>query len=249
MTGDNLEYSGAKHRWSDILSSFGFWRALFLIITGIALTVLGVVALLKTRELEMIWAPLLFLCVAIVGVWELSVYLPLRWHTKRPDPKKLSPEDFSGVRVLRASIWKWLLIGCISVTFTFSGKLMLAERPVMGWLIILFFGAGACVSLLQVTIARGRLTLSEEGFEVSNLHKKYFDRWEDVSPFDVLNIPGGPFVSYDRREDQGKMLADINRNLMGVSGMLPDSYGMNAVELATLMNAYRLNRITDKLGI
>ena len=113
------------------------------------------------------------------------------------------------------------------------------ENKTMGWFCVGFFGLCSAVFIIQL-IRPGHLTLNQDGFEQVMLGRTLTVAWKDVSDFGVIKIKYNKFVSFSRHQDEGKALAGVSKALTGGhSGMLGDSFGMKAEELAVLMNQFR----------
>jgi hypothetical protein len=114
---------------------------------------------------------------------------------------------------------------------------------VAGWAVIVFFGAGAIVSMVVLWPGRFNLTLDQDGFTVSGMWRRSRHRWADVSGFKAARIhyPGGEteMIVFDDCAARGYMLAAVNVKLVGRNSGLPDSYGFDPDALAHLMSQWR----------
>lgn len=152
---------------------------------------------------------------------------------------ELLPEKLS----LRPSRLKWAGIFLIGAAFTAAGIMMLLDDGgVAPWLCILFFGAVAVVALLQM-FGPSYLELDPDGFEQNMLGRKISCRWEDVSEFHVWSTQGNSLVGFSRYEDGEKTIEKVNRFISGGSCSLGDNFGMSSVELADLMNGFRIRAL------
>lgn len=139
--------------------------------------------------------------------------------------------------VLRASRLKWTVVLAASLVFVSAGLLILLEAPngrVAGIAVILFFGLGAVVAVLQM--ATGRLELSPAGFTISGLGRKSTTRWSEVSSAAAVRPAGaGMKMVQITLSDSGHLHAAAD---VGGRRLLPDTYGMRAEDLAALMNEW-----------
>lgn len=147
--------------------------------------------------------------------------------------------------VLRGSRLKWLGYMLITTPLMIAGALIISDTglQVTGWIVFLMFAACSLLFLCQI-IWPGRLTLQRDGFEQVVLGRKMSCRWEDTSNFGVHVINQDIFqtneiVCFDRKQDEGKRLAELNRSVAGATAQLGDTFGMKAEELAGLMSAFR----------
>ena len=85
------------------------------------------------------------------------------------------------------------------------------------------------------------LELRPTGFVVCSLFRSSPQTaWSAVTPFTVTRVTAKKMVVYNHRDPNGATLTgEIARQLVGVEGGLPDTYGMKAEELASLLNDWR----------
>lgn len=127
-----------------------------------------------------------------------------------------------------------------------------------GWFgtAMLWLGAAGCVAAIPVfliMILRGStLKLDAQALEIFQGMKRTTIPWRDVSEFSVADV--GQFtpaqhwmVMFDETGTQDSRLGGFNRSLLGKSGGLPDTYGMDAFDLAWLLNEWR-NRALQSDG-
>ncbi len=151
------------------------------------------------------------------------------------------------VIVLRPSKTKTILLILVCVVFAAGAKFMIADGEVAkGWSVVIFFGLGAGVFIIQLLPGASYLEITPAGFVICSLFRKRpLIPWRDVGPFTVAKLPpyGKKMVMFTSPGDAAKALGKLNRALLGASGGLPDTYGMKAEKLAELMNARRASAI------
>lgn len=147
-------------------------------------------------------------------------------------------------RVLRPKLLKTIGLFSVSILLMASGTFLFEKSPIMAWVIVLFFGLCVLVALIQMLPNSSFLKLTEEGFEVRNFFKSNVTKWSEVDSFRVGNVGGQKMVMYDFSEEHQKYNVGkkIAKSLSGSEGALPDTYGMKANELATLMNDWKSKR-------
>lgn len=123
----------------------------------------------------------------------------------------------------------------LSVAFVALGLWMAREQPLLGYLCAAFFALGIPVFALSLIPGSTYLELTEEGFTFQVLFRRKSERWKDIQGFGVWKARrhkrvGWIYVPGHRARGQG--LAEA---MSGVHGSLPDTYGMQAEELADLM--------------
>jgi hypothetical protein len=163
-------------------------------------------------------------------------------------------EELPDEIVLKPSRLKWLMVLAIGCGFVAIGTFLLSKGEIaVGLLGIVFFGACALVALWVLVAARNGLRLDRTGFaEVTLSGRVLSQRWEDVSEFAVFNVtPTNAMVVYEPSRVEGggvkQTLATINRALTGGRAHgISDTYGMSALKLAGLMNAFRTRALDGK---
>lgn len=137
--------------------------------------------------------------------------------------------------MLRPSRLKWLGVLAIGSVFVAMGIfLILKQGGVMPWLCTIFFGFVAGTALAQL-LGSSSLRLHADGFEQNMLGRKLACSWDEVSDFHIFSTRGNSFVTFNRVQDEGKMMAKLNQAVGGGSSQLGDTFGMSAEGLATLM--------------
>lgn len=143
---------------------------------------------------------------------------------------------------------KWLGVFAISAGFVAIALWMGPDEDPM-----LFYGAGgffllcALVALPQMIGVGASLDLDREGFTCRTLFKSFRRKWTDCSPFAPARVGLNTMVAFETGEDIATHpgLAEINRQLVGAAGALPDTFGLSASELADLMNAFRDRALSE----
>jgi len=154
---------------------------------------------------------------------------------------------------------KILMLFAVCLAFVAGSILMIRQGEKMGWLCAGFFGLGIPVSLLQLWPNSSFLKVTEEGLEICSLFRRQTIRWCDVSEFGVTTmrqhgLPVNRMVgfNYAAGYQRAAKTRSVARALAGFEGMLPDTYGMAAEELAQLLGDYHrkwsLKTITEPGG-
>jgi hypothetical protein len=160
------------------------------------------------------------------------------------------------VQLLRPSRLKWLLILIGSAVFAAGSIWMIqsgAGTPmpnapfgdVRAWGVagLVLFGLGIPTSILRMARRWNYLELTPSGFTVASaLAPTSTYRWDDVGTFETRTryyrgFKTGETVVFDLASTYSHRTIRAVMNALGVS--LPDTYGMKAKELATLMNRWR----------
>jgi hypothetical protein len=101
--------------------------------------------------------------------------------------------------------------------------------------------------LLYQLIRGASLRLEGDGFRIKQPWKWRFVRWKDASEFAigstslVEQVEGdwSTVVTYDDADVDESKKNVLLRSITGRNSHLPDTYGMSAVELQSLMNGWR----------
>lgn len=219
-----------------------------LLVISLVFTVAGI-AMIATGA-EGGWVGFLFfgLCSAIF----ITQLRPGLLVSQKPEPPEILLQRFPGPVELRMQQSK-LLFTLLGV-FVFGGitaYFIVTERPNPIVAAFLWF----CVACLAVSvpfflfllIKGGGLRLEAQGFRLAQAWRNTFTRWADTSEFEIGSTAilisyrgdGTAVVTYDDAHAKGGSLASINTSIVGKNSALPDTYGMSAEDLKTLMNGWR----------
>ncbi len=115
------------------------------------------------------------------------------------------------------------------------------ENNFIKWAIIIFFGLGIIVFIIELLPKSSYLKLTSEGFEVCLLYRSNFTKWTEVTGFGIYYISYNTLVVFNYTEKHNKHNAGkkIARFLSHYQGALPQTYGMKAIKLAELMNEWK----------
>jgi hypothetical protein len=136
---------------------------------------------------------------------------------------------------------RWLLVFAICVGFVAISLWIGPSDPMM------FYGAGGfflLCGLVAVPLMVGvgsSLELDREGFACRTLFRTFRRRWRDCSAFHPVTTGLRKYVGFSSQEDEAAhpRMAPASRAVIGATGMLPETYGLSADELADLMNRFR----------
>ena len=140
--------------------------------------------------------------------------------------------------MFRASRRKWLLVLAGCAAFVFVGALTFTKSPWVGETAIAFFGLGLIVAGWQ-TVSPGRLVVTPTTIEVTTLGRRWSRDLASCSEFGVWRFGVQTLVVFDHPGGTAKRLGRANRRLSGRSSALPDTFGMDASELASILNKAR----------
>ena len=137
--------------------------------------------------------------------------------------------------------WFWMTAG-----FFVGGIIsisMIARHDWLGWAFLPLMACGTVFSAFVPFLSRMRLHLSPSGLSFGTLRRKYEYRWSDVASFYALSM--GPHLRTVGFNFSPSFLGEekvrrINQEFGGFDRFLPDTYGMQPLELATLLESWRL---------
>jgi hypothetical protein len=94
-----------------------------------------------------------------------------------------------------ASRTRWLIYLVMASCFVAAGILLLAlhQSPLVAWLNIVFFGAGAAVFALQLVDRRPRIVIDDQGILDRTLKVGRID-WADIRAVFLKRSQGQPFI-------------------------------------------------------
>ncbi len=153
--------------------------------------------------------------------------------------------DVGGVKVIRTSRIRMVVLILIAAVFVAGGVLMVAhpskpDDAMWGWAVVGFFGLGGLVFAYHL-IWPARLTLDQTGFTHGGLLRTTVVAWRDVEELFLYKLPrGGKMVAWRLRPDRRpkKLTAALNR-MMGVDGGVPSTWTVPPKELLELMEQWR----------
>lgn len=161
-----------------------------------------------------------------------------------PGPVRLMPSPL-----------KWLGVVAAGLVFVAVGLWLIrlgATNPRVpawvGWTSVLFFGLVAMVGLVQLIPGASSLTLDATGFEVVKFFRRSRRRWSEVGDFAVWRHAGNDLVVFEAARPAPAALASANRALTGRGAGLPDTYGLPAEDLATLLVAWQWRALAAATG-
>jgi hypothetical protein len=149
-----------------------------------------------------------------------------------------SPESTLRLIMPKRRMIRFLVLG---VVFVAAGIVMLHQNPWLAWTVIGFFGLGVVVFAIQI-VRPSVLLLDADGFEPHVLfHRRESRRlWEDCSTFTASDDGPAKLVVYSTRRRDLAALRVVNSALAGGDEAVQAGFGgLNASQLAELMNRYR----------
>ena len=131
-----------------------------------------------------------------------------------------------------------LLVG--SLAFVADGLLMAREEPIAGYACVAFFGLCALVGAISLHPKSSFLELRADGFEYASLFRRTFVQWRHISQFFPITVHHNAMVgwNYSPEFTDSSAARKVAAALSGAEAALPDTYGMKAAELATLLNSF-----------
>jgi len=134
----------------------------------------------------------------------------------------------------------WLIVGALF--FGGVGTVIVSRHQLSGWLGVAIGMVFFIVLLWTVFSPHSRLRLSVEGFSFGSMRRVSAYHWSDVAAFFPCRFAGrtwvcfrfSPYFTGERK------VRRINQDSEGFDRFLPNDYGMRPVELAQLLEGWRL---------
>jgi hypothetical protein len=154
---------------------------------------------------------------------------------------------------LHPSRRRWTVLLLVFVAFTATCAWAFADtRGVVFAGGALFFGAGVLLAVLQLVPGRAYLRIAPDGLVARTPIKTTRWDWNDIEHFEAYEIQqrygSTKHVGFDRRDltpaRQG-FWHTVSRGMTGVDAGLPDTYGLDHHDLATLLNEARDRYATE----
>lgn len=224
------------------------WVMAVLLVISVIFVIAGIGMVALDREGG--WPGLLFfgLCAAVFAA-QLWPGLLLSQPSEAPEALL---RRFPGPLELHVPQRKTLLVLVGAIVFAGVSLWYLYKEP-PGSIVssLLWFCIAAIVlglPFLFYQLIRGAsLRLEGDGFRVKQPWRWSFVRWKDVSAFDIGStavieqIKGdwSTVVTYDDANVDKTTIGGLNKSMVGRNSALPDTYGLSAPDLQTLMNGWR----------
>jgi membrane associated rhomboid family serine protease len=154
--------------------------------------------------------------------------------------------------VLRPSRRRWVGLLAVSVAATAVCGWALVDEPSVVMVVgVLLFGAGIIVAALQLVPGSASLRIAREGLLARAPMRSGKWSWNEVEHFRAYEADQygtTKLVGFDLRDltpDRQGVWKTIGRGVSGVDAALPDTYGMRAQDLATLLEEARERYATE----
>jgi hypothetical protein len=147
--------------------------------------------------------------------------------------------DYSMLPVkLYPSRLRYGFLTLICIGFTALGVWVILNHLMMGWLLVLLFGAGAVILGISMDPRAAYLEITPEGFVICALFRKQMIPWSEVQDFGVINIRSTKMVVFNLTPEspQRSTMVRVSQSVAGADAGLPTTYGINADHLAAQMN-------------
>jgi len=144
--------------------------------------------------------------------------------------------------MLKPDRLRWLFVFLISAGFVAIAAWMgPEENPALFWGAGGFFLLCALIAAPLMFGVGSSLALDGEGFTCRTLFRSFRREWRTCSTFHPVRVGFRQFVGFSTQQDEAAHpnLAAVNREMIGASGMLPDTFGLGAEGLSDLMNRFR----------
>lgn len=126
----------------------------------------------------------------------------------------------------------------ISLVLMTGGILFIIDGEWIGWYLTIFFGVCAIAIGINVLPGAAFLRVDEKGIAIKHMYKTHILAWSDIGIFFVhtgnkYELVGFSYSQEYKKHRKGRKISKI---LTGTEGVLPETYGFKAEELAELLN-------------
>jgi hypothetical protein len=229
-----------------------------------------------TKSVRLFWLFALIVCLLGLGVLAISDAKMQGWSVTllcgggallaaaflRPDisgfgrtgtqPAASILTQFPRPVTLTPSRRKWSIMLVFSLAIAMSlwlalqHPLSIRQEPFVVWMILVFAGFGIIVSTLMLLPHANVLILDEDGFELIKFFRRKYVPWKDASHFEISHLSHGGMVIFDNAQEKKSHLARVNTWIGVRNSGLPDTYGLSAENMASLMNQWRERALQSK---
>lgn len=144
-------------------------------------------------------------------------------------------------QILRPKAIKTIFRGVFCLALTIAGIMMTKDESLRGWLVASLFGILSLVFIIQLIPGSTQLTLTKEGFIITNLFRSKMTKWTDIKIFGIGIIGRNEAVMYDYvdTDTKHKVGKNIAKSFSNYHVALPSNYGLELSELLDLMNYWK----------
>lgn len=151
---------------------------------------------------------------------------------------------------------RYLALIPASIIFTVVGVFMLGDSDIFIRMIavvsIVFFGVLGLPVMIYRLVKPGSITLDSDGFEIPTIRKNKPSRtkWTEVEAFEVMKMGGNKMVNiiYNDTYKKYATARSAVKYFAGAEAALENYGGLNAEQMAEMMEAYRKKYGTKKQG-
>ena len=143
--------------------------------------------------------------------------------------------------ILRPKITQTILLIIICFTFVVLGIVLNDLENIKLLMVLVFFGLGLVIFIIQLIPGSTQLTLSTNGFLITSLFRSHFIKWSDVKIFRIGYLHRSQAVMFDfiESDNKDKSRKSIAKALTKGHGALPNNYGLSAMDLLDKMNEWK----------
>lgn len=141
----------------------------------------------------------------------------------------------------KRSIKKALLLLLMAVCLVALSWWMTTEKPILGWVGVVFFGLGIPVSLLMLRPNTTYLRLTQEGFDIVAMSRASTYKWADVEGFHIGQIRGAKMVGivFSHAYEKQRSARAVASALGGMEGAIADNYTAPVEVVCATLNEWK----------
>ncbi len=143
---------------------------------------------------------------------------------------------------LYPSRMKWILIILFFSLGVVIGPIMaIKDHDPMGWVVFFVCDAFVAFALFHLASGRNYLRLTRAGLSVRTTFNQYDVPWNNIGDVGVILFRRNVMVAFNYRQvpPEKEKRASQNRRFTNYEELVPETYGLDAEELAKLIAARR----------
>ena len=149
--------------------------------------------------------------------------------------------SYPGPIELVPPVRRWRIMLGFNLAVIAAGLLMIAQGHRNGIYVVVAFGLLALPLAIVALPGSAKLRIERDGFTATALYRGSLTRWTDVSEFQVARMARSNqlILVYDDKSLVGGSHLLAGSRYAGRNSALPSSYGLNAEQLAYVLNHWR----------
>lgn len=141
------------------------------------------------------------------------------------------------MQVYRSSRLKGIAGAVLCAAFAYAGTFILADKPPLGWAVILLFGGMGVFSIIVLLTGGSELRVGRKGFELSSAFRRTRVRWDEIEAPRIAVLKKNRVIAINYLPATGKQ--SVSRALTGMDVAVGNGYNVPLQQLCETMNESR----------